>query len=398
MTVELEDIDDPHFKPDFRRANGAPMVMDENGVNQRLSRPSGWGHVLDDENALVNWKLNRAIEGVAKDKALQARAAAAKEDDRGTWKELREAAINAGRGDQAADIGTALHAMSERWEDPDDDFRPGEPYESHLTQYTLELERLGLASEYTEVHMVNMEWRAAGTADRLYRLSRDLIAPTGEIVPAGSLVMGDLKTGKSLNFSAPGYSVQLAIYAGSRLYDVLNDEFLDTPEINQDWGLLVHMPSDRPECEILWVSLEAGRWGAYLVAEVRKWRKNWRSGEHALSSILAPEAAEMGEVISIEEADAEWIARNAEWCVKRLDCIRDNPDARKRLQILWPEDIPPKDLREGKLNLVQMMDAMKLISRIEAEFSLGFVEGQPSTGKHAGEITNTPPSLFEVES
>ncbi len=43
MSIEVEDIEGMQTKPDFRRANGAPMVKDKDGKNQRLSRPSGWG-------------------------------------------------------------------------------------------------------------------------------------------------------------------------------------------------------------------------------------------------------------------------------------------------------------------------------------------------------------------
>ena len=231
--MEIDDLDQP--KNDFRRANGAPMVVID-GKNKRLSRPSSWGKILDDGNALVDWKINRAIEGVAKDPALQARIVAAKPDDRDAFKKLREVAINTGRGEQAADIGTALHAMSERWEDPDDDFVPPEEFAKSLRVYTDTLSDWGLVSELIEYRVVSRKWGAAGTADRLYRLTRDLVAPSGEILPAGTLVVGDLKTGARLDYSLPGYCVQMAIYADGELYDVVEDEFLPTPEINRGLG------------------------------------------------------------------------------------------------------------------------------------------------------------------
>jgi len=392
--VDIDEIDDPHHKPDFRRANGAPQIIDAAGKNQRYSRPSGWGKELDDENALVNWKINRAIEGVAGDPALQARAAAAKEDDRGTWNELREAAINAGRGDQGADIGTALHAMSDRWEDPDDDFHPGEPYETHLGLYGKELERLGLKSIHVEVPIVNHTWRAAGTADRVFELTHDLMDPEGEILPAGTLVIGDLKTGKTLTYSAPGYSVQMAIYAGGVFYNVVDDVEIETPEINQRWALLIHLPSDRPECETYWVDLETGRWGAYLTQQVREWRKSWRRGDFGLADVVSPSVVEMvAETFDLEEADREWVKSNAVWVQHRLDQIKGHPEARKRLQILWPEHIKPKELRAGTVSTEAMLESLRLLSRVEAEYELSFVtEGRDvPTGRDAPD-PNIPPS------
>ena len=401
MTIDVDDLDDPHRKPDFRRANGAPQIIDADGKNQRHSRPSGWGKELDDENALVNWKLNRAIEGVARDPALQARAVAAKPDDRSVWKELREASINAGRGDQGADIGTAIHAMSERWEDPDDDFHPGDPFETHLQAYTAEMERLGLTSSMIECKLVNMEYRCSGTADRIYRLTRPLITPHGDYLPEGTLVIGDLKTGKTLDFSAPGYAVQTALYAGSKLYDPESDEFLPTPGINQEWGILVHLPADRVECQFQWVDLEVGRWGAYLTQQVRLWRKNWKNKDgFSCPPIPTPltiedlvEDAFPGTVaIDMELADQEWVEGNAAWCRMRLDQIKEHPEARKRLALKWPEDLSARQFRAGAVSVDRMLIGMKLISEIEAEFSLSFKEGQPSgTGRDALD-PNVPPS------
>lgn len=284
--------------------------------------------------------------------------------------------------------------MSERWEDEDDDFDPGDPYRSHLEAYSAEMGRLGLISHLFEYHVVNDEYRAAGTCDRLYVLGQPLITPNGEILPVGTMVVGDLKTGKSLDFSAPGYSVQLAIYAAGRRYNTEKDEYLaDQPDVNQDWGILVHMPSDRPECTMLWVDLSVGRWGAYLTQQIREWRKNWRKGEFGLGTITSPAIAEMGEVIDIDQADAEWITEMGPFIQDRLAQIKDIPDARKRLQLIWPDDIAPKNLREGEVTVAQMVTAHKTIARIEAEFELQFVTGGPTSSGHKdGESSTTPPS------
>lgn len=80
-----------------------------------------------------------------------------------------------------------------------------------------------------ETKCVDDVWRQAGTLDRIARLRKDLrfIQPTGEIVvvPAGTVLILDIKTGK-LRLDAGGfvsywhgYSVQLASYAQSVPYD-----------------------------------------------------------------------------------------------------------------------------------------------------------------------------------
>ena len=394
MGLEIEDLETPE-KRDFRRANGAPMIIDKEGKNQRMSRPSGWGKILDDENALVNWKLDTAIRGVAGDPALQARAVAVKDDDRSRKMEIREAAIQAGRGNQAADIGTALHAMSERWEQ-EPDWDPGSPYRESLEAYSVEMGRLGLVSELFEYHVVNMEYRAAGTCDRLYRLTKPLMTPKGDWLEEGELVVGDLKTGKRLDFSLPGYTVQMALYAQGEMYDVEMDQFRPTPTINQDWGILVHMPADKDTCEMLWVDLQVGNYGAFIVNEVKDWRRKWKNSTYAAPVI---ETGMKAEAIAVEFSaqiiaayeDPAWAEVMLPFVKSRMKALRDNPAATQQLLRFWPDDVPaPKEISEPD-HVTKVLD---LLDKVEADHGLSFPEGDPRTqpGEHkdAGPASNQP--------
>ena len=81
MSIDVEELDDKHEqRNDFRRANGAPLVKDAEGKTQRYSRPSGYAKPLDDEHALWNWRLFKAMDGVARSKALQAQIIAFSQD------------------------------------------------------------------------------------------------------------------------------------------------------------------------------------------------------------------------------------------------------------------------------------------------------------------------------
>ena len=155
--------------------------------------------------------------------------------------------------------------------------------------------------------------------------------------------------------------------------------------------------SNGDTCEALWVDLQAGHWGCYLAQQVKQWRKNWRSNEFMLSPILPPAASGMGVVIGLDDADVEWVRLNSEWCRERLDQIKEHPEARQRLQILWPETVPVKEFRGGTATVDQMLEGMKLLSRIEAEYQLQFITGAPVTGVHAGDIVNIPPSHQQME-
>jgi hypothetical protein len=380
VPINIDEFDTPQ-KRDFRRANGAPMIVDKEGKNQRLSRPSGWGKILDDENALVNWKIDRAAIGVATDPALQARYVAVKDGDREALKGLRELAINAGRGAQAADIGTALHAMSERWEDPEDDFDPPEEYAKSLRVYSKTLEEFGLVSELFEYHVVNLKRGCAGTADRLYRTTREIVTPDGEIHPPGTLFVGDLKTGKSLDFSLPGYTVQMALYAEGELYDVDKDEFLPTPPINRDWGILVHLPAGQEVCSLIWCDMGVGEWGAGLVADVKQWRRLWKNVEPYGAYEFTPpiglsveEAADALEGVDIVDTDELVV-----FIRLRIAAIKRNPDAAALMIRRWPEGVPtPKN---GLSDPAHIQLVLTLLDNVEAEHGLTWPIGDPRTSK-----------------
>jgi len=397
--MNIEELEDD-IPQDFRRANGSPMVMID-GKNERYSRPSGWGKDLDDENALVNWKLDTAMYGVAMSKALAAKIVAVKPEDRAEKAKLREEAIQTGRGNEASDTGTALHAMSVRWEDPHDEFDPGD-YGEDLKAYSAAMNELGLVSEMFEFQVVTTEYRTAGTCDRLYRTTRDLMLPDGSVLPAGSLVIGDLKTGKKLDFSLPGYSVQLALYARGELYDVTTDSVMPTPEINQDWALLVHLPVGKGICEMRWVDLGIGAWGAYLTQQVRLWRKNWRNGTFdapiADPTMTADQIVEIlkeefpgTEVVDLH--DAEWVDMMSPFAQQRIKTIGGHEKARTTLMQRWPVGVPT--IKQGIEDPQDMTQVLHLLDAIEREFSLPFSGGdprsQPGVYQDAITITNTPP-------
>ena len=382
--MELDELIDDRPKKDYRRANGAPMVSDPERPDKtlRYSRPSGFGKELDDESALVTWKINTAIKGVAHHPALRAKIVAAG-DDKSALKDLREEAINLGKGNEAADIGTALHAMSQRYDDPDDDWQAPEPYAARLAQYRDVITIAGLEPEYVEVHMVNDPMRCAGTADRVYRTQRPLVVPDGTIIEAGSLIMGDLKTGKSLEYSIPGYAVQLALYADGEFYDIEHDKRIATPFIDPRWGLLVHLPAEGKTCTLWWTDLEIGRTGARLVRDVRAWRRrhdhvqNFNFPDEPQALLVTSESVDDTEyhtgTVTLEEMTA--------WMRERIAAIGLDPNGRKMLLRLWPAGINP--MKHGGHTMEQLEEIHEVVASVEAALSLPFVQ-DPRVKYHRG--------------
>lgn len=408
--IQLSDLDDQPPQRDFRRANGAPMVrkLDDPTRWDRYSRPSSWGSDLDDESNLVLWRIDRAMEGVAASPALAATVAAAKGRKEGR-KELREKAISTGRGEEAADLGTALHAMAERLE-TEEGFVAPEPYATDLAAYLSCIDAAGLVSSHVEVKVCSDEWRGAGTADRIYVATRELVLPDGSLAAPGTSFIGDLKTGKRLDYSLPGFAIQMAIYCDGCFYDVDTDvrtEF--PPTLHTGWGILAHLPAGQGKCELLWADLSVGREGARIVRDVRRWRKRTDyaapfmmppTDEIAVLSQPVPERCVCGEQMlsggTVEVGgvkhrldgpchhcdtygkpvdDDEWTEAMAGWCQTRINLIGTIPDARAILLRRWPENVPP--LREGGYTAAHISEILDLIAAIEAAFDLPFPVGDP---------------------
>ena len=414
-SIPIEALDD-RTPNDFRRANGAPLVsrIDENGnpieegKTWRYSRPSGYAKPLDDQEALTQWKIDVACKGVADSPSIQAEwlAVDITNEFKPDRKRLREKAIERGRGTESADIGTALHAMTHRIERPDDDFLAPEPYVESIEAYLEALEEFGLTSEMIEFHTVNDEYRTAGTADRLYLLTKDidifdLDGNYLETLKAGTRVIGDLKTGAKLDFSLRGYVVQMALYAQGVLYDVDTNRRLDTPEINQSYALLVHMPAADPgKVELIWTSIEVGNKGAWVASLVKEWKRMKESefcfvGQPSEATIeAAVEAIEEAFPGTVEVDLTEWVASMTDFIQARIKTIGGNDAARAELLRRWPSDLPT--LKQGIENPEDVTRLLDLLDLVEANHGLPFPSGDPRAvpGVHSSELnrSNQPPT------
>jgi hypothetical protein len=406
--INLSEFTDEPPARDFRRANGAPMVkrLDDPAKWDRYSRPSGWGSDLDDESNLVLWRIDRAMDGVASSPALAAGVAAKKGIKEGR-KELRDQAILLGRGDEAADMGTALHAMSHRLE-TEDGFVAPEPYAADLAAYLMMLDEAGLKSRFIEVQVCSDQWRAAGTTDRIYETTRELRLPDGSVVPPGTMFIGDLKTGKSLDYSLPGFCIQLAIYCDGCFYDVETNERSEfPPSLHTGWGVLVHLPVGAARCDLMWADLSVGREGAAIVQLVRKWRKRDDFAQ-PFELPVSDEVTVLSETVALSTTsdvvnipdDDEWTDAMAQWCQTRINVIGAIPEARALLLRRWPSSVPP--LRDG-YTAAGVSEILDLIAAIEGAFSLPFPVGDPrpewnrGLARREGVAGHQPPSATQEQ-
>lgn len=365
--MDLDDFPEDRTKPDFRRVNkGTPFVLGPDGKRTRYSRSSNAGKILDDESNLTDWKLRTVVVGAAqRDDLLAIVSTLDPEADKKRIRDIAEDCLTAGKGKHRANKGTAVHSMFDHL-DLGDDWEPAPQFQAVCEAYKVACAEWGLVPVDVEVHCINDQFRLAGTMDRRYRTTRALNAPDGTIVPIGSVVAGDTKTGESLEYAAGSYATQLAAYVDSDHYNVVTDERspFDPPTF-KEWGLIVHAPGER--VDIYWVDLEAGRQGLQLAQQV----KGWRRAEGLLTlGVLGPEAVALPEA-SQGPSEAPWPPERVAHLRGRLRALvaLDN-GAALAMQRKWPVGVPGLKAEGHSAEQLQAIEAV--MEQVETQFSAPF--------------------------
>lgn len=255
---------------------GRPLIIPVGGGDPiAYVRTSTLAKSLDDQSNLMAWTARVTAVGLALSPHLLDRVASlankhadpvtdARRDLNGVVKDAKLAA----GGSSAADVGTALHEMTEVV-DSGQELRLAGRWTDHLDAYvnaTRHLEMLEM-----ETFVVNDDVKSAGTFDRLVRL------------PDGRVVVADLKTGKSDADYPLGVATQIAIYANGLRYDPETGERSPLhADLDKTVGLLIHLPSklSPPVCRIWDLDLVRGYEAAVEATKVRKIR-SWKAADLA---------------------------------------------------------------------------------------------------------------------
>lgn len=270
-------------------------------------RPTGFtrattvADTLDDTYNLSRWKRRETakrvvglfdlVDGaeyagfdVAENDHVVRLRAAAQADDKKAIDAALDAIDNDMGGREAAELGTAVHAWVEALDlglvtfgQIPDQFKP------YADAYLGVLGRHGLVAvpEYCERIVLNDrgEETIVGTLDRIYRS-----------VATGELILGDVKTSKTLEFSWMSYAVQLAIYGyATKMLSTDGKTWEPMPpmlgltEAEQEaevkpYGVIIHVPSDQPErASAVTMDLWFGAETMVTALETRRRRKQAKS-------------------------------------------------------------------------------------------------------------------------
>lgn len=228
---------------------GRPLIDPVDGGKPiPYTRVSTLAKALDDKTALTQWKCRQTAIGLARRPDLITKTSAVGEDRR-ALNEVVDEALAAAASDRAANVGTALHAFTERidaGENPADLVPHTDPLYLDLCAYKEATKHLAMAA--AELFVVCDELQAAGSFDRLLE------------VPDVGLVVADLKTGQHEPDYPHGVAQQISIYAHGHLYDPDQGRIASLADlgVRTDVGLLIHLPAERGTCDLYLIDLEHG--------------------------------------------------------------------------------------------------------------------------------------------
>lgn len=223
---------------------------------------------IEDKSALSAWGKRMVLVGAARDPHLIAQARGLdpqNTSDKRTLNQLAERAAAVAGSNTKRDHGTYLHHLSGYID-------RGEPLPTGTTQDVADMAAYKAATVHLDVvHVERLvvvdALTVAGTPDRISHYEGP--GPHGTPV-AGNLIT-DLKTG-SVDHGGLRMAMQLAVYSRGEFYDHTTGTRSPLPDVNQHWGLIIHLPAGTGQCTVYWIDLALGWQAATVARQVRQLR------------------------------------------------------------------------------------------------------------------------------
>lgn len=236
-------------------------------------------------DGLANFKGAMAAIGTVMSKTVQAEISTLLNEydgdpyykgDDGGWRSGKKRLLEA--VDKAADLagsnsasarGTEFHKLGELVNKGKVPTIVRDELAAHLEHYTQSVSRVTFLHQ--EILIVNDELERCGSIDYLMEIPAGTIGPHGDPLTEPWVVAGDLKTGKWDYHYPAGLYAQLAGYGKGQRYDQeTNTRTPLHPNLNDDWGVLVHYPLAVPDATVkfYWLDLNIGMRAARLNNEL----------------------------------------------------------------------------------------------------------------------------------
>lgn len=260
-----------------------PLILPIGGGKaEAYVRVSTLAKTLDDLNQLMLWKQRKTLEGVLRrpDLLTQAAGAIANGDpdtDYPTKKALNAIAAQATEAagaSKGSSAGTGFHSLTEAIDRGEEPLFVPEPDRVRLEQYRTAV--APLTSLEAETFIVCDELRTAGSFDRLWGVPAGFTDSRGYTFKRDTVVIGDLKSGKSEADYPLATTTQESIYAHGERYNPEDGaRSVLHPDLDQTVGLLIHLPP-KGGCEVIALDLvkgwKAAQQSAVVYHQIRKWK------------------------------------------------------------------------------------------------------------------------------
>jgi hypothetical protein len=239
---------------------GRPLI-DVDGTPTPYSRVSTLAKSLDNGEALTIWKQRMVARGLSARADLRALVQAAPDTDTRSVDQVVKQAVEFAQAQAKANIGTALHLLTERVDEGQiDAINVDEWIMSDLRAYSDAMQGINVVAK--EVFVVVDDVHAAGTFDRLVEID-------------GRVYVADIKTGQHEPKYPHGVALQIAMYSRGWTYTPAAGRLVDLREhVDQERGVLIWLPSGKSTCEVYWLDIAAGWEMAKTAARVRDWQKS----------------------------------------------------------------------------------------------------------------------------
>ena len=278
-------------KPEYEfwgSQNRGYLVTDPESGDYRLypqfkkPRKKGWTRVTtfvkaaSESIALEKWGKRNVLLGAARSPKLVDQAYGKSHEDARELDSIVAKLEDVAGAKNSADHGTAVHELTERWDAGQLRVEDAPPrYREALELYIACLAENGLVPVpglIERTTCVTAFGGVAGTFDNVYLHQ-----------PSGRYVIGDKKTGKTMEYARNEYEAQLSIYARGvnrwGVFDWVNKAWRgpDTlPRVSEDVGVIIHLPLQ-------------GKWSGTCRALRADLREGWAHAELCAQAIARRE-------------------------------------------------------------------------------------------------------------
>lgn len=257
--------------------NGRYYLPDPDGKPKPFicTRSTTWAKTVADTLILNQWSARMMLKGIALAPSIVARVAVVMNqklppgEEKALLQPIAEEAKSIAAAREPAEQGTAIHALAEQIDGGMEDVTLPEPWDRDLVayQHILKQHKLAPIPDLMERIVLCKRYKVAGKFDRILKMAKP--CPTCN----RTLAIGDLKTGRDLQYGWNEISIQLAVYAYADLIlDYATSTFSPMPEVCQHTAYVMHVPVGQGLATLYEVDIVSGWYGSELTKMVREWR------------------------------------------------------------------------------------------------------------------------------